>query len=260
MAMIEELARKFANAVADEEKIPLATLEHNGLVPKSLEEAMAVQRAFVETSGKALAGWKLAIISDGRAVAAPMIDCYQIDANSIASFPGQGISALEVEICFTLAADIPAATATPFSRTDILRHIDKVHLGVELLAYRLAEKNQVPFPLFLADRLANHSFVLGPEIDPAIVDIFAQGNDALTHLTVTEGTTTLFDSTVKHPAIDPLAPLVAFANASLNTGGLLKRGQIMTTGSLCGAVPSSLDADTLVTLSPAGTLTLKPQK
>lgn len=50
-------------------------------------------------------------------------------------------------------------------------YIDEVHLGVELLRYRLAEKNQVPFPLFLADRLANHGFAIGPQVDKSIVEV-----------------------------------------------------------------------------------------
>lgn len=257
MAMIDELARKFANAVADEEKIPLATLEQNGLVPKSLEEAMAVQRAFVETSGKPAAGWKLAIRPDGTAIAAPMIDCYNVAADNLATFPGKGVEGLEVEICVTLASDIPASGDTPLSRADILGYIDKVHLGAELLGHRLVEKNQVPFPLFLADRLANQGFVIGPEVAATVIESFARNSAPFQHLTITEGKTTLFDGTVKHPNVDPLVPLVAFANAPLNKGGLLKRGQVITTGSLCGAIPTALNALTVIDLASIGSFILE---
>ncbi len=234
----------------------LATIEAGGGVPGSLQEAMAVQQAFVEASGKSVAGWKLAIRPDGSAVAAPMVDCYRIGDDAIASFPGADIEGIEVEICFTLASDIPAATTSPFSRADVLRHIDAVYLGVELLGYRLVEKNQVPFPLFLADRLANRGFVLGPEIDAAIVEIFAENTGDLPHLMVTEGTELRFDAVVKHPNIDPLAPLIAFANSPLNRDGRLKRGQIVTTGSLCGAITSNLAADTLIDMKSFGVFTL----
>lgn len=53
-----------------------------------------------------------------------------------------------MEICVTLASDIPASGDTPLTRDDILRFIDKVYLGAELLGYRLVEKNQVPFRFF----------------------------------------------------------------------------------------------------------------
>jgi 2-keto-4-pentenoate hydratase len=256
MTAIEKLAQGFAKADLEGTKIPLATLEANGVIPGSLEEAMAVQRAFVEASGKTVAGWKLAIRPDGTAVSAPMVDCYRVDDDNIASFSGKGIEGIEVEICFTLASDIPAATITPLSRADILKHIGRVHLGVELLGYRLTEKNQVPFPLFLADRLANQGFVLGPQIDAATVDTFAENAGQLPHLTVTEGTDVRFDAVVKHPNIDPLAPLLAFANSSLNRDGMLKRGQIVTTGSLCGAITSSLAADTYIDMKSLGAFTL----
>jgi 2-keto-4-pentenoate hydratase len=256
MTAIEKLAQSFVKADLEGMKLPLATLEANGAIPASLHEAMAVQRAFVEASGKTVGGWKLAIRPDGTAVAAPMVDCYRVDDDNIASFSGTCIEGIEVEICFTLVSDIPAATATPLSRADILTHIDAVHLGVELLGYRLVEKNQVPFPLFLADRLANRGFVLGPEIDAAVVDTFAENAGKLPHLTVTEGTNIRFDAAVKHPNIDPLSPLLAFANSPLNRNGMLKSGQIVTTGSLCGAITSNLAADTYIDMKSVGAFTL----
>jgi 2-keto-4-pentenoate hydratase len=256
MTAIEKLAQGFVKVDLEGTKIPLATLEANCVIPGSLEEAMAVQHAFVEATGKTVGGWKLAIRPDGTAVAAPMIDCYGVDDDNIASFSGAAIEGIEVEICFTLASDIPAATATPLSRADILTHIDAVHLGVELLGYRLVEKNQVPFPLFLADRLANRGFVLGPEIDAAIVGTFADNTGDLPHLAVTEGTDIRFDAVVKHPNVDPLAPLVAFANSPLNRDGTLKRGQIVTTGSLCGAITSNLAAETHIDMKSVGAFTL----
>ena len=256
MTAIERLAQGLVKASRHGTTMPLATLEADGAVPGSFAEAMAVQRASVEASGKTLEGWKLAIRPDGEAIGAPMLDCYRVDADNIADVPAKGIEGLEVEICFTLASDIPASKGTPLSRADIMRHIDRVHLGAELLGYRLTEKNQVPFPLFLADRLANHSFVLGPEIDAAIVDTFGQSVGAPPHLTVTEGENVLFDVAVKHPNIDPLAPLVAFANSPLNRDGTLKRGQIITTGSLCGAIATSLAAHTYIDMKSIGAFTL----
>lgn len=257
MAMIDELARNFAAANSEGTKIPLATLETKGLVPDSFEQSMDAQRAFVTATGKSVGGWKLAIRPDGTAIAAPMIDCYNVTDDNLATFPARGIEGLEVEICVTLASDIPASGDTPLTRDEILRYVDKVYLGAELLGYRLVEKNQVPFPLFLADRLANQGFVIGPEIDATVIDNFARESAPFSQLTITEGTTTLFDAKVKHPNIDPLAPLVAFANAPLNKGGMLNRGQVITTGSLCGAIPTALTALTAIDLASVGSFVLK---
>ncbi|MNT40929.1 hypothetical protein D3C72_1772730 [compost metagenome] len=189
-----------------------------------------------------------------------MFDCVRVDETNLASFPEDGTEGVEVEICFTLSADIPAAAAGPLTRDDLIGYIDKVHLGAELLRYRLVEKNQVPFPLFLADRLANHGFVIGPEVDKDIVDVFAGNGENLPRLTVTEGSAQLFDATVKHPNADPLAPLVAFANAAFNKGDMLKAGNVVTTGSLCGAIPSTLAGETQITLKSVGAFTLSGPK
>ncbi|MGP4688241.1 2-keto-4-pentenoate hydratase [Agrobacterium pusense] len=260
MTSFEKLARRFAEAVHEGARIPLTELEADGLVPGTLFAAMAVQRAFAEHWAKPVAGWKLAIRPDGEAVGAPIFDCVRVDDANLASFPEDSTEGVEVEICFTLSADIPASTAGRMTRADLTGFIDKVHLGAELLRYRLVEKNQVPFPLFLADRLANHGFVIGPKVDKHIVDIFARNGESLPQLTVTEGSVSLFDAKVKHPNGDPLAPLVAFANSAFNTGEMLKAGNVVTTGSLCGAIPSGLAGEMRIRLESAGAFTLSGPK
>lgn len=262
MTVIEELARRYVQADLAGTKIPLAELETDSLVPADFEAAMAVQRTFAGLAGKPVKGWKLAIRPDGQAVGAPMLDCHRTDDDNVAVFPKGGTEGIEVEICFTLASDIPAAGGISFSRADLIRHIDKVHLGAELLRYRLVEKNQVPFPLFLADRLANHGFIVGPEVAHGILEAFSGDETGLPHLTVTERSVNVFDAAARHPNGDPLAPLVAFANAPINKGDLLKAGQVVTTGSLCGVIPGTLADDTHVALKSAGAFTLsglKPQ-
>ncbi|QXC49080.1 2-keto-4-pentenoate hydratase [Agrobacterium salinitolerans] len=256
MTAIEKLVERFTTASRGRAKISLAAVQEEGLIPGTLAEAMAVQRAFAESWAEPVSGWKLAIRPDGEAVGAPVFDCVRVDEANAASFPHGGTEGIEVEICFTLSADIPAAAAGPLARADLMAFIDKVHLGAELLRYRLAEKNQVPFPLFLADRLANHGFVIGPEVDKGIVDVFAGNGKNLPQLTVTEESVSLFDATAKHPNGDPLAPLVAFANSAFNRGNMLKAGNVVTTGSLCGAIPSTIASETHIRLESVETFTL----
>lgn len=260
MAAIGKLAESFATACLTGDKIPLAKLEAERLIPDSLTDAMAVQRNLAVYLEKLVAGWKLAIRPDGEAVGAPIFDCVRVDDANLASFPEDGTEGIEVEICFTLSADIPASSAGLMTKADLMRFIDKVHLGAELLRYRLVEKNQVPFPLFLADRLANHGFVIGPELDKGIVEVFTGIGENLPHLTVTEGPVSLFDAKVKHPNGDPLAPLVAFANSAFNTGEMLTAGNVVTTGSLCGAIPSGLAGEMRIRLESAGAFTLSGPK
>lgn len=260
MEAAKKLAESFIKASREVAKISLAAVEAESVIPSTLSAAMAVQRAFAEHLAKPVAGWKLAIRPNGGAVGAPIFACVRVDDANLASFPEDGTEGVEVEICFTLSADVPASTAGLMTRADLMRFIDKVYLGAELLRYRLVEKNQVPFPLFLADRLANHGFVIGPELDEGIVEVFTRSGENLLQLTVTEGTVSLFDAKVKHPNGDPLAPLVAFANSAFNTGDMLKAGNVVTTGSLCGAIPSALACDMRVRLESADAFTLSGPK
>lgn len=107
MTAIEKLAESFTTASREGTKITLAALQAEGLIPGGLEEAMAVQRAFAEKWAEPVAGWKLAIRPDGEAIGAPMFDCVRVDETNLASFPEDGTEGVEVEICFTLSADIP---------------------------------------------------------------------------------------------------------------------------------------------------------
>ncbi|KNY30945.1 2-keto-4-pentenoate hydratase [Agrobacterium sp. SUL3] len=260
MTAMEKLAKRFAKTNREGDKIPLARLEAEGLVPGTLAEAMTVQQAFARYLGKPAVGWKVAIRPDGEPVGAPMFDCREVDGANVASFPLHGTEGIEIEICFTLSADIPASIEGLLTKADLTSYINSIHLGVELLRYRLQEKNQVPFPLFLADRLANHGFVIGPELDEGIVEVFTGNGENLLQLTVTEGTVSLFDAKVKHPNGDPIAPLVAFANSAFNTGEILKASNVVTTGSLCGAIPSTLAGETRIRLESAGAFTLSGPK
>lgn len=257
---VQELGRRYAHVDRAGATIPFAQLQTDGLVPDDVETAMAVQRAFVEASGKPVKGWKLAIRPDGQAIGAPMLDCFSVDDKNIASFPETGTEGIEVEICFTLSCDIPARGAALFTRAELVHCIDKVHLGVEIIRFRLAEKNHVQFPLFLADRLANHGFIIGPEINADIIDVFAGNGANLPRLVVTEGAKAAFDATAKHPNGDPLAPLVAFANSSLNRGDMLKAGNVVTTGSLCGMLPSAFAFDMHIEMMPIGAFSLSGPK
>lgn len=55
---------------------------------------MDAQRAFVAAIGKSVAGWKLAIRPDGTAIAAPMVDCYSVTDDNLATFPAKGSKGL----------------------------------------------------------------------------------------------------------------------------------------------------------------------
>lgn len=225
-----------AEAENQQSSLSVAKLESSGLIPDSIETGMAAQAIAAGAIGKEIGGWKIGVNS-GRAISAPLLDVYDTSIDTPFEVPKAGTVGIEIEICFVLAKDIPPpATGQEYSRADILSHVASVHLGAELVSYRLVEENKAPFPLFLADRLGNHSFVLGPEIDMAALERVANQDATLPALVVEGNGDVLFAAAPKHPQADPVAPLIAYANAPLDHLGGLKRGQIVTTGSLCGLI------------------------
>ncbi|GAK69762.1 hypothetical protein [Agrobacterium rubi] len=225
-----------AEAENQQSSLSAAKLESNGLVPDTVETGMAAQAIAAAAIGKEIGGWKVAM-NGVRAVAAPLLDVFDTITDTAFDVPKPGAVGIEIEICFVLAEDIPPpANNKEYSREEILAHVASVHLGAELVSYRMIEENKAPFALHLADRLGNHSFVLGPEIDRSIIDRLTNQDATLPALVLESGEDVLFAAVPKHPQTDPLTPLLAYANAPLDHLGGFKRGHVVTTGSLCGLV------------------------
>lgn len=240
MTTITEANIRLGAILAEAEKLHttlgVAILQENNLVPDSIEIAMAAQALAVGSIGKDVAGWKVAMNGE-RAVAAPLLDLYHANEGVAGTVTKPGAMAIELEICFVLGDDIAApAAGESYSRDDITSKIVSIHMGAEMVSYRLIEESRAPFPLHLTDRLGNHSFVLGPKIDKALMDQTASQDASLPRLRLESDGKVLFDAAPKHPQNDPLAPLLAYANAPLDHLGGLRRGQVVTTGSLCGLI------------------------
>lgn len=225
-----------AEAEKQQSFLSAAKLATKGLVPDTIETGMAAQAISAGAIGKEIGGWKVSLNS-GRAVAAPLIDVYDTGTEAVLNVPKRGAVGVEIELCFVLANDIPApAEGVDYRRNDILSHIASVHMGAELVSYRLIEETGAPFPLFLADRLGNHSFVLGPEIDRSFIERVANEDPTLPALVLNADDQVLFSAAAKHPQSDALAALIAYANRPIDHLGGLRRGQVVTTGSLCGLI------------------------
>lgn len=225
-----------AEAEKQQSFLSAAKLEASGLIPETIETGMAAQAISAAAIGKEIGGWKVSF-SDGRAVAAPLIDVYDSRTGAVLAVPKKGVVGVEIEICFVLSNDIPAPVdGRAYGRDDILAQIASVHLGAELVSYRLIEENNAPFPLFLADRLGNHSFVLGPEIDRSFIERVLHEDQALPSLCLQADGQVLLNAPAKHPQGDAVAPLLAYANRPIDHLGGLTRGQVVTTGSLCGLI------------------------
>lgn len=184
-------------------------------------EAYRVQAAVLAARGTPILGWKAALIG-GEPAAAPITAMVPSGAILTAA-PGR-TTRIETELAFRLGLDLPPSTA--YVRADIVAAIAAVHPAFEIVGARLGEPPAVPFAAFLADRLGNAGLVVGEALAddgagmPARAVLTREGRE------IAAG---------PHPHGDPLATLLAWANARQDACGGLRAGQFVITGSFTGA-------------------------
>jgi 2-keto-4-pentenoate hydratase len=215
-----DLATLLANAMRDGQ-----TIGTDGLAAPDVAGAYAIQADILNRLGVDVPeGYKFSL-RDGGLYGAPLIFVRTDPAAPFCT----GIK-VEIELALTLASDLPPR-AEPYTRQDVVDAIASVAIGVELVRSRYAQGPGSSLPLLLSDMMSNAGYIVGPALDRALL---ADGADLGT-LLLTNGDTVLFDGAVKHPDGDPLAAVVSAANGGLPMGGFLKKGHVVTTGTLCGA-------------------------
>jgi len=198
-------------------------------LPNSLAQAIAAQSALARLEGSGKEAWKVAMTPDKQPVIAPLHPLRKSITDSRLPFlPGMKF---EVEIAVRLGCDLPPQAQT-YARSDVLDAISEARIGCELLATAVQESGKLSFPLYLADRIGNRGYILGPEVPKTLVDKI----NGLP-LKVTQADALLYDGPARHPAGDTLDWLVAYANDGTRPNGSLTTGQIITTGALSGAMP-----------------------
>lgn len=199
--------------------------------PQDLQAAMMAQNALVELEGASAPAWKVAMTPDGHAVTAPLHPYVEtVGEAELAYVAGMKF---EVEIALRLGKDLPSRD-TPYSRSEIYDAVSQAHLGAELLSSAIEESGKVSFPLFVADRIGNRGYVLGPALPKSFVDSVGSMK-----LKVTQGNVSMFDGTATHPVGDVLAWLIAYASDNRRPANSLSAGSLITTGALSGAMPLS---------------------
>ncbi len=178
--------------------------------------------------GASTPGWKVAIGPENLPVAAPMFGPMLDPGVRYAPTISERVG-VEIELAI-LARNRPAVPPSkPYSRAEILSAIKGIFLGVELVETRLAP--QPPFLLHLADNMAHGAYIIGPGSSLAAIEDVG----ALRCVLRKDGKA-VYDKPAVHANIDRLAPVIAYASQSGDTLGGFKAGQIITTGSLCGAI------------------------
>jgi 2-keto-4-pentenoate hydratase len=224
----EDHATQFAQAILAARQrdvaLPMASLPELS----SLNEALSVQSLVAEKLGAQVGGWKIWLRADGP-VAAPLYHSVIQTGRARHIWSDTRFSAIEVEIAFRLRRDLPPRPEKPYAVEEIRDAVDSVIVAIEIVQSRIVELLQAPFLQFLADNIGNGGFVVGSEIsDWRALDLgrlrcVVQRDGAIIH-----------DAVGGHGSGDPITPLVAYANRQIDTLGGLKKGQVVTTGTVCG--------------------------
>lgn len=137
-------------------------------LPADLHQAMEAQKLLTAADSISSNAWKVTVSPQGQAVTAPLHP--YAEAVSGADIPWYPGLKFETEIAVRLGSDLPVRTGVPYSRADVVKAISAVHLGAELLVSAVRESGSVSFLLFVADRLGNSGYVLGPKLEKSVVD------------------------------------------------------------------------------------------
>ncbi len=209
--------------------------------PLSLDSGYAAQLAFVEHSGEAVVGWKIAATSragqrhinvDGP-IAGRLLESRVHPNLVILQLGTNRMGVAEAEFAFVLGDSLPAREIA-YSADEALAAVASVHPAIEVPDSRFADFVQAGGPQLVADNACASHFVLGPaaEVDPKTIDfithpvrLFIDGKE------VTSGTGA-------DALGDPRTALAWIANNHALQGVALQSGDIVTTG-VCGQ-PSAI--------------------
>ena len=224
--------------------------------PADADAGLAIQRRVGQMLGLAIGGWKCSVPTPERKIpAAAIFTPTIVSVGPCPITPIAGKARVEPEIAFVLARDLPART-TPYDEADVRAAIGEARLVLELMGPRYADPAAITFAELLADSIANQGLFVGPVLSNTVglsLDAFPvviDGDDG-----------TLLTREGKHPDGHPLKPVYWLANflagGGYGEGVWLKAGQIVTTGSYCGAVDVPLETALIVRYGDFGTLNVQ---
>jgi len=209
--------------------------------PADLDEGYAVQDRLCELIGGETAGWKVGAtapeVQEAFGVSEPVAGrLFRVRVHEYpATIPFDEFEAppsFECEICFVLGRDLAAQDA-PFDRPTIVAAVDKVVPAVEVISSRFEQMLAVDAPSLVADNVAAGYLVTGEPVvasdavDPREIAAALRVNGEL--MAKGSGEAILGD---------PYAALQWLANHLAARGRGLRKGELISTGTLTGLCPA----------------------
>lgn len=208
------------------------------LAPATAAAAYKTQETVARRLGATIAGWKV-----GAPTPEAEPSCAPLYATSVAPSParlpshGGNMRGVEAELACRFAGDLPARGA-PYGEEEVWAAIGSVHVAIELLETRYADRRAAPGLAVLADNISNGGFCYGPPIRHwQAIDFLRQPAQLL--IDGVEAARAVGGNTAGHPG----RLLAWLANHCAERGRPLRAGDIVTTGSHTGLV-----------IAPAGSL------
>jgi len=197
--------------------------------PTNLDDALAIQTATVEASGKKIAGWKCLIpLNPEQIIVAPVLEgTVQQGSECVVECTEPGKTLIEPEIAFVLGTDLPARD-TAYTEQEIDQAIASSHMALELLQRRYAAtaNDELIFADRQADCLLNQGIFVGPEITKE-----QAYNAGEIKLSIDDKE---YDG--KHPNQSAHTPVYWLINFMRERGVSFEKGQTIITGSYAGAI------------------------
>lgn len=190
------------------------------------DQALEVQNLVRMGLGRDVPAAKIGMAPDGTGMVAPIFADQFWAETETPVLPRRGLAGVEVEVAIRLGRDLtPELAEAPDS--DLLEAIAEFLLVVEIIASRFDDRRQAGAWGTLADNMAGGGLVYScreldwnPDINGAPVSIEMNGDMVISEK-------------AKHPFGSVLRPLRAVAKRSNSLSLSLRRGMIVTTGSLC---------------------------
>lgn len=218
-----ELAQRLIEALAegqnDVDPSPYASLD--------LAAAIRIQ-ALVQTARHEDVRFAKVAIPKSLVIGSPIFTSMTTSATK-ATVSSKLVQGIEVEVAAILSKDIRSSQASQ-GEAGILDAIDHFVVGIELIGSRFTERTEAGLIGELADNLSTAGYVTDPS------RIWTPGVD-LTGATVevSHDGKVIYSAAAKHVFGSVLASLVAYA-ADPFPSLPLKKGMIVTTGTLCGMI------------------------
>lgn len=194
------------------------------------DAAYRMQVATMTALGEAPALLKTIITPDGLGACAPIYRS-RVGNSGALQLSSPTITGLELEVGLVLASDLTPEAANR-DEIDIIEAISHYFVGIEVCGTRYADRTLSGVNGGLADNASAFGYV----IDPTHRDAGAEIENYDVHLVF--GGKSIWSAPAKHSFGTVLKSFVAYAK-NQHPAFPLKAGTVVTTGSLCGLVPTT---------------------